>query len=259
MRLLPLLVASLVAVGTNAVLIAQSATPDQLVGAWRLDLAKSRYRPGPAPTSETRTYVRDGDNVLGVIQRVFPDGRRERIEYTANYDREYPVTGTEEYDHVVLKRIDRQTSEAVLSHAGRVFDHTGSGLLNVFGLVLANGSAGVGDSTGGCVRSSGSVLLQYATVTGCEAAVGGGVIASNLSLIHSTISGCSIHYEVGGSTAGAAAWAWGSTLLSYATITDNYSQLSGAGLYSVGSSARNERSSSSHLSCHRPSRFASGA
>jgi len=121
MRLLPLLVASLVAVGANAGLTAQSATPDQLVGAWRLDLAKSRYRPGPAPTSETRTYVREGENVLGVIQRVFPDGRRERIEYTANYDREYPVTGTEEYDHVVLKRIDRQTSEAVLSHAGRVF------------------------------------------------------------------------------------------------------------------------------------------
>ena len=96
--------------------------PDQLIiGAWRLNVAKSRYRPGPAPSSETRTYTRDGANVIGVIQRAFPDGRRERIEYTANYDREYPVTGTEDYDHVVLKRIDRYTSEAVLSHAGRVF------------------------------------------------------------------------------------------------------------------------------------------
>jgi hypothetical protein len=124
MRLLRQLVVSLVAVGTSPGLTAQSASPkepDQLVGAWRLDVAKSRYRPGPAPVSETRTYVRDGDNVLGVIQRAFPDGRRERIEYTANYDREYPVTGTEAYDHVVLKRIDRYTSEAVLSHAGRVF------------------------------------------------------------------------------------------------------------------------------------------
>jgi hypothetical protein len=124
MRLLSLVVVSLVAVGTSPVLTAQSPSPkepDQLVGAWRLDVAKSRYRPGPAPTSETRTYVRDGENVLGVILRTFPDGRRERIEYTANYDREYPVTGTEDYDHVVLKRIDRYTSEAVLSHAGRVF------------------------------------------------------------------------------------------------------------------------------------------
>lgn len=126
MRLPRFLVVALIAVGTTTVLTAQSTSPssrapDELVGAWRLDVAKSRYRPGPAPKSETRTYIRDGENVLGVIQRVFPDGRRERIEYTANYDREYPVTGTEDYDHVVLKRIDRYTSEAVLSHAGRVF------------------------------------------------------------------------------------------------------------------------------------------
>jgi hypothetical protein len=124
MRLPRLFVVALVAVSTVSALTAQSTSskdPDQLVGAWRLIVAKSRYRPGPAPTSETRTYVRDGANVLGVIQRTFRDGRRERIEYTANYDREYPVTGTEDYDHVVLKRIDRSTSEAVLSHAGRVF------------------------------------------------------------------------------------------------------------------------------------------
>ena len=124
MRLPRLLVIALVAVSTGSVLTAQSAAskdPDQLVGAWQLIVAKSRYRPGPAPTTETRTYVRKGEDVIGVIQRAFPDGRRVRIEYTANYDREYPVTGTEEYDHVVLKRIDRYTSEAVLSHAGRVF------------------------------------------------------------------------------------------------------------------------------------------
>ena len=124
MRLLPLLVVSFVAVSASPVLTAQSTSPkepDQLIGAWRLDVAKSRYRPGPAPLSETRTYVRQGENVLGVILREFANGRRERIEYTANYDREYPVTGTEDYDMVILKRIDRSTSEAVLSHAGRVF------------------------------------------------------------------------------------------------------------------------------------------
>ena len=76
----------------NPALTAQSAasTDPQLIGAWQLIVAKSRYRPGPAPSSETRTYVRNGENVLGVIQRAFPDGRRVRIEYTANYDREYP-------------------------------------------------------------------------------------------------------------------------------------------------------------------------
>jgi hypothetical protein len=95
--------------------------PDRLIGVWQLNVAKSRYFPGPAPKSETRTYTRDGADVEGVILRQFADGRRERIEYTANFDREYPVTGTEEYDHVVLKRLDEYTSEAVLSHAGRVY------------------------------------------------------------------------------------------------------------------------------------------
>ena len=86
------LVVVLAFVLVNPALTAQSAasTDPQLIGAWQLIVAKSRYRPGPAPSSETRTYVRNGENVLGVIQRAFPDGRRVRIEYTANYDREYP-------------------------------------------------------------------------------------------------------------------------------------------------------------------------
>lgn len=113
------------ALATPAVLSGQrgalSTLPDHLVGVWQLNLAKSRYFPGPGPIMETRTYVREGSDVVGIIQRTFKDGRRERIEYTANFDREYPVMGTDEYDHVTLKRIDEYTSEAVLSHAGRVY------------------------------------------------------------------------------------------------------------------------------------------
>jgi hypothetical protein len=122
-RRFQILVAIVVA-GAISTLSAQSARPDeydQLLGAWSLVVRKSTYSPGPAPTSETRTYVRDGTNILGTIQRTFKDGRRERIEYTANFDREYPVTGTDDYDHVILRRINDFTSEAVLSHAGRVF------------------------------------------------------------------------------------------------------------------------------------------
>jgi hypothetical protein len=120
--LIPTLLA-IVSAGTLPA-FAQSKPADeyvQLVGIWRLDVSKSTYSPGPPPTSETRTYVRDGTNILGTIERAFRDGRRERIEYTANFDREYPVLGTDAYDHVILKRIDRFTAEAVLSHAGRVF------------------------------------------------------------------------------------------------------------------------------------------
>jgi hypothetical protein len=98
--------------------------PDQLVGTWQLVLAKSSYRPGPAPISETRSYNRGPNGVEGTIQRRFPDGRSERIEYVAEFDREYPVQGTDLYDHILLKRIDARTAEAVLSHAGNIYGVT---------------------------------------------------------------------------------------------------------------------------------------
>jgi hypothetical protein len=102
---------------------AQSVATEQdlLVGAWQLDVAKSRYTPGPPPRSETRTYVRDADGMKGTISRRHDDGREEVIEYRADFDHEYPVMGTEAYDTIRLKRIDARTAEAVLSHAGRVF------------------------------------------------------------------------------------------------------------------------------------------
>ena len=105
-------------------LSAQSAPAvreEPIVGTWQLDVAKSQYSPGPGPISETRTYKRGPNGVEGTILRRFANGRSDRIEYIAEFDREYPVIGTEEYDHILLKRIDDRTAEAVLSHAGRVY------------------------------------------------------------------------------------------------------------------------------------------
>ena len=100
---------------------AAASEQDPLLGSWKLDVAKSRYTPGPPPRNETRTYVRDPAGVMGTIRRQRDDGRVEVIEYRADFDREYPVMGTEAYDTIRLKRIDARTAEAVLSHAGRVF------------------------------------------------------------------------------------------------------------------------------------------
>ena len=103
---------------------AQSASQpeqDRLIGTWELNVAKSKFVPGPAPISETRTYGRGPNGVEGTIRRSFRDCRSERIEYISEYDREYPVTGTEAYDHILLKRVDSSTAEAVLSHAGKVY------------------------------------------------------------------------------------------------------------------------------------------
>jgi hypothetical protein len=97
---------------------------DPLLGTWVIDLARSRYRPGPPVQSETRVYVRDGEGILGRIDRVHADGRRERIEYRADLDHQVPVSGTRSFDAIRLRRIDRHTTEGVLSHAGRVFGYS---------------------------------------------------------------------------------------------------------------------------------------
>src|SRR5262245_10005952 len=98
-----------------------TTSEDYIIGTWQLDIAKSKYSPGPGPVSETRTYHRGPNGIEGTIQRRFSDGRSERIEYVAEFDREYPVAGTEEYDHILLKRISARVAEAVLSHAGRTY------------------------------------------------------------------------------------------------------------------------------------------
>src|SRR5262249_35477092 len=40
-----------------------SQAPDPLIGTWVLNVAKSKYSPGPAPKSETRTYVVAGSDI----------------------------------------------------------------------------------------------------------------------------------------------------------------------------------------------------
>src|SRR5689334_2272802 len=108
----------------NPSVLAQSAPKveaDRLIGKWVLDPSKSSFKPGPGPIADIRTYARSPNGLVGTIQRRFADGRSQEIEYIAEYDREYPVTGTEEYDHLLLKRVDEFTAEAVLSHAGRVY------------------------------------------------------------------------------------------------------------------------------------------
>jgi len=95
--------------------------PPQLIGTWRLNVAKSKYSPGPPLRSETRVYSRQSDGVKGVVSRVHGDGRSERFEYMANFGQDIVVTGVPDYDRVTLRKVDDLTSDAVLSHAGNVY------------------------------------------------------------------------------------------------------------------------------------------
>ena len=126
-RLLVVTLAAVVAlVATSGVLDAfqlraTAEPPPQLIGSWRLNVARSKYSPGPPLRSETRVYTKGADGVKGVVSRVYGDGRAERFEYLANFGKDMMVTGIEEYDSVTLRKVDDLTSDAVLSHAGIVY------------------------------------------------------------------------------------------------------------------------------------------
>src|SRR5437867_477159 len=105
-------------------LAAQAAASDEdrlLLGTWKLNIAKSNYRIGPRPVSQTRTYEPQDERVKATIVTTYADGRRRTVGYVANYDSlEYALTGSPDADTIALKKVAPRTAEAVLSHAGKM-------------------------------------------------------------------------------------------------------------------------------------------
>jgi hypothetical protein len=126
--LLPAVLGAAVAVWAidGALVNAQSPAPtptdERVLGIWQLNVAKSKFTPGPPYRDQTRTYARQADGVKATLKTTYADGHSATVEYVVNYDSlEYPVTGSPDYDAIKLKKIDALTSEAVLGHGGTVF------------------------------------------------------------------------------------------------------------------------------------------
>lgn len=93
--------------------------PDPVVGTWKFNAAKSTGN-RLVPKSETRTYVADGDGVALTWERVAADGKTSTVKATFHYDgKEYPVTGSPDFDTISAKRIDAHTIETKEKHAGK--------------------------------------------------------------------------------------------------------------------------------------------
>jgi hypothetical protein len=95
---------------------------DPILGTWKLNRSKSKYIPGPAPRSQTRTYKVTADGIFVTIETIDATGHRQRpIEFSEKYDgKDYPITGSNIGDALALKRINDYLSEATMKHAGNV-------------------------------------------------------------------------------------------------------------------------------------------
>ena len=110
-----------VAVLAVAALVAAQAK-DPFVGTWTLNLAKSKYSPGPAPKSTTSTYEAAGKGYKVSVKSEPANGAVQQWSYTSDLDgKDVPITGNNpNADTVAAKRIDANTLEIVNKKNGKV-------------------------------------------------------------------------------------------------------------------------------------------
>jgi hypothetical protein len=103
-------------------LSAQGAkTANPRVGSWELNVAKSKYSPGPGPKSQTLKIEAVGEGEQVTSETISATGAKTAQTYTANYDgKPNPLKGSEIADMVSLKRIDSNTSERTDTKHGKV-------------------------------------------------------------------------------------------------------------------------------------------
>jgi hypothetical protein len=104
---------------------------DPEIGSWKLNIAKSKYDPGPSPRSQTNALEPSGKSgVKLTADGVAADGNRIAYSWSANYDgKDYPYNpgsmgAPNGADTVSLKRIDPYTIDIVQKKGGKVVQTT---------------------------------------------------------------------------------------------------------------------------------------
>ncbi len=94
---------------------------DPRIGTWKLNVAKSKFDPGPPPQSQTLKVEPSGKGEKVTSESVTADGKTVTTTYTANFDgKDYPLTGSAlGADKVSLKRIDARTTERIDKKDGK--------------------------------------------------------------------------------------------------------------------------------------------
>lgn len=101
--------------------VAIAQPKDPFVGTWKLNVAKSKYSPGPAPKSSTATYEAAGAGYKVSVRTEPASGAVQEWSYTTNLDgKDSSVTGNNpNADSVAVKRINATTIENVSKRGGK--------------------------------------------------------------------------------------------------------------------------------------------
>jgi hypothetical protein len=97
------------------------AAGDEHSGTWRLNLAKSKYSPGPAPKNLTETIDLDENTYKVEGNGTTADGQPMHLEFDAKFDgRDYPIRGIAWADVQSATWVDAHTPQLIQKKGGHV-------------------------------------------------------------------------------------------------------------------------------------------
>jgi hypothetical protein len=102
---------------------------DPVIGTWQLNVAKSKFSPGPGPKSQTRTYADSPDGTALTIKSVSADGKESNMTLTFKTDgKPSKANGNPDFDTVKVTRVDERTVKSLQTRGGA---DAGSGVRSV--------------------------------------------------------------------------------------------------------------------------------
>jgi biopolymer transport protein ExbD len=126
----------LVALTLPAALVSQTSPSDPAIGTWKLNVAKSKFKPGPPPKSITVTIANDGKVT---VNQTSAEGKDTNFSFTPSEGKPVTIEGLDGTT-VSQKRIDDRVSEytwttantsmhgrAVISANGKIMKYTVTG------------------------------------------------------------------------------------------------------------------------------------
>jgi hypothetical protein len=98
---------------------------DVTAGTWKLNAAKSRYRPAAQAKYETVTIEAAGDNMKVTLDGTDSAGKKVHAEWTGKYDgKDYPVTGSADIESLAYKKVNDRTYQVTGKRGGKAVTST---------------------------------------------------------------------------------------------------------------------------------------
>ena len=102
---------------------ASAQQDDPWLGTWKVNIAKSKYDPGPVPTtaSTTKREALPGGQFKTTTDGVNAQGQKTHTEFTFKPDgKDYPITGDQNFDIQSVRNFGTNTRVVVSKKNGQV-------------------------------------------------------------------------------------------------------------------------------------------